>query len=263
MAETSWSTKQLCYVFIGSVLFFSILRWDMDAWLSAKLNLELEKNHIPLSYQGLDAHMDGLNISQAVVKLPSMPKPLLLNKIQARVNWRALWHGNLSFDVVLENTFLQWKSQLSLQDEHLNLNDIHVSVDVNKAQLWSEQSALFQAKGKVLLQGDITLDKKTAIPLSANLNILWNHAAIHALNQDYSLGDYHLHWAENKWSLEGGEQLQVSGEGHLNISAAPLLQWPLQGNITFAAQAQGKVAALLPSNPLSINLAGRLGSPAW
>jgi len=260
-AVSPWLNRQLCYVFIGALFLFSVLRWDMTDWLEVKLDNALVKHHVPLHYQTLEIGGAGVEMVQVSIQIPSMPKPLLLDTVQLGINWNALWGGGVSFDVQMRNEFLQWKALLALRDDKLIINDIDAGVNVKAIQVWAEQDGLFQAAGVLTLQGDIEVVQATGGVASVRLNVFWKDAVIHVLNQDYALGDYHMHVDANHWDIDGGEQLQVSGKGELSESSAPIQQWPVQGDIEL--RGKGKLSALLPLNPLFVHITGTLGHPRW
>jgi len=261
MAEYSWSNKQLLYVFVVSLAAFSVLRWDMDAWFASKVDAAITAEHLPIAYKTINAHIYGVDLSQVNLKLAGMPNDLLLKSVQIRLNWESLWHAEVAFDVSLSNDFLRWHSLLSLQDDKLILRDIDADVDVQKAQIWSKQNAIFQAEGTATVQGDLTLHQASGAPLSVSLLVLWKHASINLLDQHYALGDYHLQLTKQQWELEGGSQLSLHGKGVLQVSEAPLLQWSLNGSVEVSPQTQSAVGRLVPAS--SIQLSGTLGKPRW
>jgi len=263
MLATSWSNKGLAYVFIGSLLIFSILRWDVDAWLDAKLNRMLMGNHIPLHYQSLDVSMGTVQLAQVVVQLPNIPQKLFVDTVQLSMNWNALWHGDFALNMKLENPFLQWQSVLAMRGQTLIFQKIDARVNIKKTQAWLGRNTLFQVEGDLTVHGNFVLKKKNGAPLSVSLKLLWNNAMVHALHHDYLLGDYQLDLNKGIWNVNGGEQLQISGEGSVNMSTESLLQWPLQGSLELHSPSNSKVGSLLPSNPLHINITGMLGSPRW
>jgi len=265
MATTpkSWSTKQLCYIFLGSLTVFTILRWDINMWLSRQLDAVLVQNHIQMQYQSLSLHGSGFDLSNVALHIPNLPNKLLLDTVQSNLDWAALWHGHMALKLMAKNPFIQFKSSLSFHNHKLGLNHISTKVNIKPAQSWLEQSTLLQASGQAILQGSLHIDIQTGLPTPVNLQMLWQHASINLLGKHYMLGDYSLQLNDQNWLLQGGKQLQLNGKGSLTMNAHSIFQWPLQGEVQMYSKESAGVAAILPSNKVHMSFTGTLGSPHW
>jgi len=195
--------------------------------------------------------------------IPNLPNQLLLDTVQAGLDWSALWHGVMALKLTGNNVFIQANASLTSHDEILKLDKIHGMLDVKPAQIWLGQSALLQASGQAVLAGSFDVDMQTRLPTAIHLQMQWQQAAVNVLNQDYILGDYSLKLDDQSWQLQGGEQLQLNGKGSLVVSAQPIVQWPLQGNVQVHTKEGGAIANILPSNKMDVNFTGTLGVPRW
>ncbi len=263
MKFENWSNKQLCYIFVGGLVIFSLLRWDADAWLSRQLDNILAQNHIRMQYQSLSWQGSSIELSNVQLHIPNLPNQLLLDSVQVGLDWSALWHGGMALKLTGNNAFIQANASLSSHDETLKLDKVHGIFDVKSAQVWFGQSALLQASGQAVLAGSLDVDMQTRLPTAIHLQIQWQQASVNVLNQDYMLGDYRLKLDDQSWQLQGGEQLQLNGKGSLVVSAQPIMQWPLQGNVQVHAKEGGAIANILPSNKMDVNFTGALGNPRW
>ncbi|PCH53827.1 MAG: hypothetical protein COC22_01605 [Flavobacteriaceae bacterium] len=257
----SWSNKQLCYIFVGWLIVFAMLRWDMGAWLSSQLDRMLAQNHIEMQYQALNFHGDGVALSSVKLHIPQLPKPLLLDTAQVNLDWAALLHGQLAFNVTAKNSFFQCNTLLSSHDEKLKLDKLYVVLDVKPAQRWLGKSALLQASGQATLEGSFDVDMQTRLPASVHLQMQWRQAAINVVGQDYVLGDYSLRLDDQSWVLHGGEQLELNGKGRLVGNAQPVLQWPLHGKVQLLSKEGAAIANILPLHKAHVNITGTLGLP--
>lgn len=259
----NWSNKQLCYLFVGWLIVFAVLRWDASAWFSSQLDSALAQNHIDMQYQALNFYGNSVELSYVKLHAPDLPKPLLLDTVQVSLDWAALWHGQLALKLVAKNSFIQCNASLSSHDEKLKLDKLHVVLDIKPAQLWLEKSALLQASGQAMLEGSFDVDMPTWLPTSLHLQMHWQQAAINVLGQDYVLGDYSLQLDDQRWLVQGGEQLALNGKGTLVGNGQAILQWPLQGEVQVLSKKGAAIANILPLNKTHVNIKGTLGLPYW
>lgn len=262
-----WFNKRLGFLFIVSVMFFSALRWDVESWVQGELDAAILQNHLNITYDTLDLHATSLELSNVRLHLSGMPNTLLLDDVYVQLDWSALWKMRVAAFVKIKNNFIQMRVSISLHDTSIILTDLIGQVDVQAAQAWYGQASLAQATGKMHWQGDVEINLSTGLPVQTDLQISWQNAALNIMQKNYLLGDYVLKLNQieqsQRWMLQGGEQLQVKGNGVLQMNHATVLMWGLQGNIYVQTGEQSALAALLPRTGGEVNVMGTVGQPQW
>jgi len=262
-----WKNKQLIFIFIGCLVLFSAMRWDIEGWLQNELDSAIEQHHIDIQYSGLSLHGTTLQLSGVRLPAPNIPTPLILDEVQLSLDWAALLHADLVLFISANNGFANFQSSISSHESRIKLFDISGEVDVQKAQAWYGQALLVQLSGMVTLQGDIEIDVSTGLPAQTDLQIRWQDAKVDVMQQVYVLGDYGLELIQSElqeqWSLHGGELLQLKGSGLLHMNKSMPFMWPLQGEIHVLLSAESPLRALLPQADKKIKLTGTLGQPQW
>ncbi len=259
--------KQLSLLFIVSLIFFSIFRWDIESWVQRKLDFAIAQNHLDITYDTLDLHPTSLELSNVYLRLLDMPKPLLLGDVYLQLDWSALWKMRLAVSVKIKNSFIQMSTSISSHSTSIMLTSLTGQLDVRAAQAWYGQTSLAQAAGNVYWQGNIKINSSTGRPIQTDLQISWQDATLNMMQQSYILGNYVLNLKQTEqnqvWTLQGGEQLQTKGSGTLQINRNPPFMWKLQGNIDVKTSENTPLAAILPKTKGKVKITGTLGQPQW
>lgn len=263
----SWSNKQLCFIFIGFTVLFTVLRWDAEAWVQGEIDKAIAQNNLNITYQTLDLSGTKLQLSDVYLHAPNIPKPLQLDSVQLQFDWSGLWHGRLAVLADINNSFIHMSTLLSMNNSHMSLSDMMGQMDVQAAQAWYGKEALAQGTGSITWHGNADIDTSTGLPIKTDLQVRWQNANVHIMQQDYALGDYVLKLTQSEsnqtWSLQGGEQLQIQGNGTLHMNHPSALMWPLQGNVDVQVSPTSPLSALLPKTVTKVQLTGVLGQPQW
>jgi len=259
--------KQLSLLFIVSLIFFSIFRWDIEPWVQRKLDFAIAQNHLNITYDTLDLHPTSLELSNVYLRLLDMPKPLLLGDVYLQLDWSALWKMRRAVSVKIKNSFIQMSTSISSHSTSIMLANLTGQLDVRAAQAWYGQPSLAQAAGNVYWQGEVKINSSTGRPIQTDLQIRWQDATLHMMQQSYILGNYALNLKQTEqsqvWTLQGGEQLQTKGSGTLHINHNSPFMWKLQGNIDVKTSKNTPLAAILPKTEGKVKITGTLGQPQW
>ena len=263
----NWSNKQLCFIFIGFTVLLTILRWDSEAWIQSEIDKVIAQNNLNITYQTLDLNGTKLQLSDVYLHVPNMPKPLQLDSVQLQFDWSELWHGRLAILANINNSFMHMSTLLSMHNPYINLSNMIGKVNVQAAQAWYGKETFAQGTGSITWHGNAGINISTGLPIKTDLQVRWQNANVHIMQQDYALGDYALKLTQSEnnqiWSLQGGEQLQIQGNGTLHMNHPSALMWPLQGNVDVQVSPTSPLSALLPKTVTKIQLRGVLSQPQW
>ncbi len=262
----SWSTLGL--IFIAALLLLMGWRWDNQAWLRQQADAFIQQQHLPISYASIQQEGAGVIWTDIRITSKKMP-PFLIHELHLHLAWSELWHGHLAMRLQASNDFFTVSSLMAQDEDIVQLQSLQLHSDVGKAVAWAKLPLPVQAQGQADMNGTLYLNRTTGMPTNAsNLTLIWHNAAISMMQQTQALGNYTLNSQQQEqsihWTLNGGNDLRVEGNGSLILQAQQLPHTALAGNITIHTKSGTLLDSILgASQGTSIQLSGTLQQPQW
>ena len=267
-SSPTWSARKLGLLFAMALLLFMFIRWDSSVWLQQRLNQIIAEQQLNISYGS--AHLQGftLHIDEVRITTPQHPQPFPLQSLTLNLNWMSLLQGELSLHAHASNAFMDLNADVTQHDTLLQLRAIEGFADVALAQTWLALPSPVKMQGQLQLQGSAALMLHNGFPTQADLTAHWLKGAANMMMLHYPLGEYALHATlqENlaQWTLSGGEQLTLNGQGELHLQPTmPAQQWAISGSIRMQAAEGSPLASFLTSQEKLAQISGTIGLPLW
>jgi len=264
--HASW--WQLCLVFVLALLLFVAMRWQPEPWLQNQIDQQAHIHGIDLQYKAL--HLDGLSlrIDHPVFRITNLPAPVELDSLFISPAWSSLLTGVAAVDVKAVQSGQSVEAELAWQHEYIALHALSAELEVAALEpLWKQRMVLpVNIGGRLKLSGNVQLDAASGRPVEGQLKAIWQQASIDLPMFDKPLGDYQLVLKSTtnasgiwQWSLEGGDEVTLSGSGQLDLSGKLPQQWTINGQAQLQASPEAEaVAALLGKEAKAFNISGNL-----
>lgn len=250
---------------------FIALRWQPEPWLRSYILGQSQQQGVTLDLNRLDIEGLSVRIDGASIRTAIMPTPLIVETLILEPAWSSLLTGTMAVRLMASWQGQQGQAVLAMQENHLNVSNIHAAVDAAVLQsIWQGTMAIpLNVSGQVQVSGQLTLMLETGRPVQGQLTTLWQAAAVELAGAIISLGDYQLMLESEDggadswpWTLTGGTAVLLNGQGVLHTAGSALQEWAMNGQAEAAAGKQaGGLATMLGTAPMKFRLSGSVAQP--
>ncbi len=260
----AWPARTLLLAFAGFLALFVALRWDVDAWLAARVQQQAQAAGAELRFRSLG--LEGLRVvlRDPVLRAPGMRGRVALDRLEAGVDWASLMRGRPALRLKAAYQGIAIRASLAREDGALACRDLALETDASALEPWLAGLPVRPSLGgHVRAGGELRIDPATGRPLAGRLDVRWREATVAVGGAPVARGEYRIQTSgENgtwQWTAKGGNAPALEAEGTLVAAQGPPSAWRLSGR----ARVRGGegVLAALTGNGAEFMISGSLAGP--